>query len=111
MNKPKEYRLVTVADIIDVLTPENIDNFLIDFKSFIKSIPNLCDLAREIAPELRDKKYSELGEAVFNWIDDGKHEESGGLRITNPYTGEEMDFPLDIAKLNEMAERLKTNKQ
>lgn len=107
MSEPKEYRLVTVADIVDVLTPENIDNFLIDFKSFVQSIQNLCDLARAIDPEMKGKKYSELGQPVFNWIDDGKHEQKGGLKITHPDTGEEIDIPLDIDAMNRLANNLK----
>lgn len=110
MNKTKEHRLVTVADIIDVLTPENIDNFMIDFKSFIESVQNLCDIARVIDPSMKNKKYSELGEAVFNWIDDGKHESTGGIKITNLENGEEISMPLDIDRMNALANALK-NKQ
>jgi hypothetical protein len=111
MNESKKYRLVTIGDIIDVLTPENIDNFLIDFKSFVESAQNLCVLARVIDPSLKDKKYSAIGEAVFNWIDDGKHEQTGGIRITDPTTGEQVDFPMDIDKMNEMANILKNEKK
>lgn len=107
MSEPKEYRLVTVADIVDVLTPDNIDNFLIDFKSFVESIQNLCELARMIDPEMKDKKYSEIGQAVFNWIDDGKHEHTGGLRITHPETNQEIYLPLDIDKMNALVNQLK----
>lgn len=103
---PKEYRLVTIADIIDVLTPENIDNFLIDFKSFVETAQNLFKLAALIDPELQGKKNSDIGQAVFNWIDDGKHEATGGLRITHPETNQEIDLPLDIEKMNKIVDQL-----
>ena len=106
----KEYRLVTVSDIVDVLTPENIDNFLIDFKSFIETAQNLCDIARAIDPAMKDKKYSEIGQVVFNWIDDGKHEATGGLRVTHPTNGESIDFPMDINVMNNLANQLKKKK-
>ena len=103
--EPKEYRIVTVSDIVDIVTPENIDNFLIDLKSFIQSTQNLCFIAKKIDPDLTGKKNSEIGEAVFNWIDDGKHEDTGGLRVE--YEGKTIDFPLDISKMNAVAEMLK----
>lgn len=109
MSKPKEYRLVTIADIIDVLTSENIDNFLVDFKSFIETTQNLLHIARVLDPELKDKKNSEIGEPIFNWIDDGKHDQTGGLRITDPETKQQIDFPLDVDLMNKLANQLKKN--
>jgi hypothetical protein len=108
MNEQKEYRLVTISDMVDVVTPDNIDNFLIDLKSFIQSTHNLIYLAKMIDPELADKKNSEIGGPIFNWIDDGKHEESGGLRLE--VEGKTLDLPLDVAQMNTIAEALKNKK-
>jgi hypothetical protein len=105
--KYPEHRLVKISDIVDVITPDNIDNFLIDFKSFIETTQNLCKIAKTIAPELKDLKNSEIGEAVFNWIDDGKHDQTQGLRITDPETGKTVEFPMDVDTMNNIANNLK----
>lgn len=105
MSESKKYRLETISDIIDAVTPENIDNFLIDLKSFIKTTQNLIYLCRIIDPDLAYKKNSEIGQPIFNWIDDGKHEATGGLTVE--IEGEKINLEMDIDRMNAIAEVLK----
>lgn len=36
MEKPKEYKIITVQDMISCTTPETLDDFIIDLKSIRK---------------------------------------------------------------------------
>lgn len=100
--KPKEYRLVSIADILDVVTPENLENFLIDFKSYIQTSHALFGMAKLLDADSAKLKNSEIGESIFNWIDDGKHDATGGLRITDNETGKTTDLPLDLGHLQDI---------
>ncbi len=63
--KDKEYKLNTVKDFLDVVTEDNLELLIQDFKMFLGmrlQIKNL-KMSNIIKP-----KYD-----YFHWIDDGKH--------------------------------------
>jgi hypothetical protein len=72
--KSKEYKLKTVEDITNVITKDNLDNFLIDFKSWLSL-------------RIGFKEVKELENAVqfdnsqFRWIDDNKHNATINIKV------------------------------
>ncbi len=62
------HELKTVAEIRKVVTPENIDNFIVDFKAFI-ALGMLVDTIGEITNGDVQQKEPD----TFKWIDDGKN--------------------------------------
>lgn len=60
--KNKEYEIRSIQDIADMVTSENLDNFIIDFKGVLMAHIVL----KQSFP---DKTFRD-----FLWVDDGKHE-------------------------------------
>ena len=68
MDKVQE--LKTIKDIMKAVNPENLDNFIIDFKAFL-ALHNFVDAVREATNEIgiENPDYG-----TFRWIDDGKND-------------------------------------
>ena len=65
----------TIKDILEVVNQENIEDFLIDFETFLTYATN----AKKNMPEgLR------LESIKFTWIDDGKHDKTIKIKILTP---------------------------
>ena len=67
-----KHDLKTIEDIINVINAENIDNFIIDFKSYL-NFNILLKTTQEIVGK-ENVGISKEDEGVLNWIDDGKTE-------------------------------------
>lgn len=73
----KNHYIKTIQDFVDVVTIENFDNFLIDFKMFLVEVIKakaITKMAIEIAGSTEDDRI--LVEQ-FHWIEDGKHDNHG----------------------------------
>lgn len=64
--KAKEYKIKTIKDIQKVVTKDNLDNFMIDLKTFLNMSIDFDDLV--------DLLGAERNTAEFIWIDDGKND-------------------------------------
>lgn len=58
----KSYKINTLQDIIDCVTNENIDRFLIDFEGLSRS-----------AILVKEATKHPVQTGAYEWIDDGKH--------------------------------------
>ena len=67
-----KHDLKTIKDIVDVVTAENIDNFLIDLRGFLTMIMVIKSTQELVGKENIEIKKEH--ENVFHWIDDGKTE-------------------------------------
>jgi len=65
--KSKIYTFKTLEDITNVVTKDNIDNFLIDFKEWLS-------IAIEFNKLKEFKNLISLDISQFKWQDDGKHD-------------------------------------
>lgn len=75
-----KHDLITIQDIVNVITRENLDNFLIDFKNFLEVYIGVNELTSAVC------KAENLPEGKFDvikmvWIDDQKHDCSINLNI------------------------------
>jgi len=63
---PQEHKIETFTDIVNAVTADNIDSFMIDFKHALETILDLKKLAGDddIMPYINP---------FFIWVDDGKH--------------------------------------
>lgn len=73
---PKQYQLKTLEDVIKAVTPENVDNFLIDFSAWLKLHIATKELRIALASIGRIETKSEM-----TWIDDGKNEKHITIKI------------------------------
>ena len=62
--------LKTLEDVLKVITTENIDNFLIDFRGWL-SMNMLVDTIQEVVGE-KNATVNVTERGVMHWIDDGK---------------------------------------
>jgi len=62
----KIYTFKTIKDITEVITKDNIDNFLVDFKEWLS-------VAIEFNKIKEFKGLVKLDTSQFKWQDDGKH--------------------------------------
>lgn len=69
----KNYKLRTISEIVKVVTKDNIDVFISDFKEFLEFRNNLKDFSKEEGVEL-------VVPDVFDWTDDGV-KGCNGIRI------------------------------
>lgn len=70
----KRYEIKTMQDVIDCVTLDNIDNFMIDFRTYIESAISIKAIGEAICDaENIDKAFSGLKTDGFTWIDDGEH--------------------------------------
>lgn len=63
-----KHDIKTLEDILKVVTPENIDNFLTDFRGFL-TLNMLVDSTQKIFGE---ENIFRKDHNIFHWIDDGK---------------------------------------
>jgi hypothetical protein len=71
----KKYELRTFKDIIEAVTEENVDNFIIDFSNYLKlhlSLKKIKSSPTIIPQHLADSLEIEKDRMV--WIDDGKND-------------------------------------
>lgn len=74
--EPKTYSINSVQDIANAVTPENLDNFIKDFRGVMQTYLTLVTLAKaKMESEPDDLKNTDLVEfhGLF-WTDDGKHD-------------------------------------
>jgi len=71
--KIRTYTLKTIEDITNVLTNENVDNFLVDFKAWLSY--------RLKFKEVKIDNLVKFDNTKFTWIDDGKHEADIRLKV------------------------------
>lgn len=67
MKESKEYKIETISDIREVITEENIDNFLIDFRNYLKFQVELKKIMNAVSVDISNLPQG------FIWIDDNKH--------------------------------------
>lgn len=87
--KSNEHKIKTIQDIVDVVTPENLDNFIIDFKMWLTITLEKKNKKQLHTFKLVDREKVkinitlpvELVTSGFTWIDDGKHEKKEGYKI------------------------------
>lgn len=70
-----EYNMITVQEIFDILTPENMNRFFKDFKTGMSAAVHLRQVVKEIAnsihAEAKDLSASDIMKMPsFKWIDD-----------------------------------------
>jgi len=71
----KKYDLKTIKEILDVITPENIEVFKKDFCAFL-------DYDCEIKKATKEMPNIEIMPAdTFKWIDDGKNDVYMNIKI------------------------------
>lgn len=71
-NTTKTYKIRTTTDIYNAVTKDNIDGFLIDFETWLRS----CVELKEIVPN----EVIKIAEAGFTWSDDC---DNGTLKSVN----------------------------
>ena len=69
MCMPKVHELKTLSEILEVVTPKNLENFIKDFTSFLR-----VNLALKEIPDIAILKISNEEHKIFRWIDDGKND-------------------------------------
>lgn len=62
--------LKTIADIVRVITPENLDNFLTDLRGFL--VMNMTIKSVQDVVGVENVSIQKEHEGVMHWIDDGK---------------------------------------
>ena len=68
-----KYEIKTMQDVIDCVTLSNIDNFMIDFRTYIESAISIKTIGEAICDAGNiDRAFSELKTDGFTWIDDGE---------------------------------------
>jgi len=77
MNRPKEYQLKTLAEVLEAVTDENIGGFLTDFTRWLA-----IDIQMR-SPELKGK-IELKNRGIFHWIDDRKTEIKATIEIIAP---------------------------
>jgi hypothetical protein len=70
-----KHELKTLADILKVITPENLEVFLVDFRMWL-TLSMIVDSVNSIEGIEAEKKEPD----IMNWIDDGKND--AHIRIT-----------------------------
>lgn len=66
----KEYKLDTIQDIANMVTPDNIDNFMKDFRAFLLGYMT-AQIASDIGAESRGEEKTPIPVSGFKWVDDG----------------------------------------
>lgn len=74
--KPKTYSTNSLQDIANAVTPENLDDFVKDFKGVLRSYLYLVSFAKcKMESEPEGIKNTDLVEFHgLYWTDDGKHD-------------------------------------
>jgi hypothetical protein len=61
-----EYRIKTIEDLFRVVTLENHERFLTDFKTMVEIVVN----AKEIAKKVGENENDAINISEYTWIDD-----------------------------------------
>lgn len=62
----KTYKLKTIKDILEVVTEDNLENFMVDLMAFLSMRIEFNKLETL-------KGVIKMDDSCFQWIDDGKH--------------------------------------
>jgi hypothetical protein len=76
------HELVTVNDFAKVVTPQNIDLLVADFRMVLEGHLVMQRLA-DMSAELMGHASSPIELPKFTWIDDGKHDYNG-ITLSSP---------------------------
>lgn len=77
----KEYEISTMQDVLNCVTMDNIDNFMIDFRYYIESAIAIKNIGKAIYnAEDIPEELSDVTTSGFTWIDDGEHNISVEMR-------------------------------
>jgi hypothetical protein len=80
----KEYNIFTMQDVLDCVTEENKERFLKDFDAYLTSAINMRNIGLSICDiEHLPKDMAYVKTEGFTWIDDGKHNCSIKITISN----------------------------
>jgi len=85
--KPKEYKVETIDDLLDLVNDHSINTLPIDIANWLFSYNTYINAIRKEMPEVKDKKNTEILKGGFTWIDDGKSDLLG-VELSNSDTGE-----------------------
>jgi hypothetical protein len=77
-----EHKLETISDIIKVVNPENLENFLKDFRGFL-TMRMSVDTIAQIFGEGTEVQTS----GAMHWIDDGKNDAKITIEVVNKNHG------------------------
>lgn len=78
MKKPKTYEIHSLEDILDTITSDNFEKFLIDMAQGLGHYITAIEEIRNKHPEMCEgKKNSEMMKFGYTWIDDGKNDVKG----------------------------------
>lgn len=86
MSKPVEHEIKTYEDIINCISPDNLENFLEDFREALETYLSVLGVAKVgaqmIGMDVSGKRNSEIVEPRgFVWIDDGKHKHKMKIEV------------------------------
>jgi len=71
----KKYDLKTIKEIVEVINPKNIDNFVVDFKAFLAMQVVIKEATKNLSDSITIKSLEDSQKnMVFTWIDDGKND-------------------------------------
>lgn len=70
--KHKEYKIITIQDILDCVNENNIDSFITDLRAYIEMIWAMKELFNTLATSENIHAEVVKLKSEFNWIDDGK---------------------------------------
>ena len=80
----KKYKIDSLADICNAVTPENVANFKEDFSSWLDIyLMNVQAMRLSWPKETQGKTNTELVDGKMTWIDDGKHNITGTIKSEN----------------------------
>ena len=72
--KSKKYEIKNMQDVVDCVTSENIDYFMVDFRNYIESAISIKAIAESICKyKGYDVSKGVITTEGFTWIDDKKH--------------------------------------
>jgi hypothetical protein len=80
----KKYKISTISDLTNVITPENFANFMTDFTDVMIKIVAIKKKIKEVSGEYPTEPFC----AEFTWIDDS-HRGVKEIHIN----GEKISFP------------------
>ncbi len=85
-NEPKTYEIETLNQLINVVTPENIERLSTDLIGWLYYCNQFFTEIKK-KDEYKDKLNSEISEVKFVWVDDGENLLLDA-KIINTKTGE-----------------------
>jgi len=89
----KTYEIKTIDQLVNVATPENVDELAKDLYVWLCTVTGLFAKLKKDHPSLAKKTNSQIAKNTFVWIDDGKDNMS--FRGVSTETGEVTEFNSD----------------